>query len=629
MNTTKLRHLIFIGICLVVLSASAAVAARQPHTAPFDWRSDWAVQSGYTLSIDTEGYQFPTAIAFVPQPGLGPKDPLYYVTELRGKVKVVTNDRSIYTFAEDFFQLAPAKELPSPEGEIGQAGICLDPKHGYVFVTFAYQDVDGVLRNNIVRLSSQPGTFSITSTSQLAFTDIFAVYEAVPSHQIGNCQVADDLLYVSVADGRKAAWSQRVDTVLGKILRMSLDGKPVPDNPFFQDGDVKKAENYVWAYGLRNPFGLKLVDEHVFVADNGMRIDRFLEARAGENYLWIGNDWSIGASADLVIAPAVGPVQVDYYPSGGSLFPAQLEQHFFVALSAPESAGVLTFAYNLQQHKVLGVPEHFVRYRGVDEQVVAGVGIGPDGLYFAPIMPNQEGRSAIFKVAYNPGQEHPFLITSQQRPESLMNDKGCLGCHSLNNSGGTAGPPLDRGPLLASLQARLGSEEYRQSLAEIDRIDREPFRSFKAARSEILAAEGMRQVRLWMKYHIMEPRFDNPYSQMPNLALSEQEALAITDYLLRPPGSLKDRAMALILGYLPRQLLPRHLLLFFGGGFLAGLLFFVGFRWILWPAVPVDWRRVVLRRRRQPEHEPRPPVSAGTHKNSRVTPASTAENKND
>ncbi|MCA9811139.1 MAG: hypothetical protein KC473_12430, partial [Candidatus Dadabacteria bacterium] len=32
--------------------------------------------------------------------------------------------------------------------------------------------------------------------------------------------------------------------------------------------------------------------------------------------------------------------------------------------------------------------------------------------------------------------------------------------------------------------------------------------------------------------HLLEPRFDNPSSQMPNTGLTEKEAARITDYLL-------------------------------------------------------------------------------------------------
>ncbi len=40
------------------------------------------------------------------------------------------------------------------------AGICLDPDHGYVFVTYAYRDEAGILRNGISRFSAQPLTFA-------------------------------------------------------------------------------------------------------------------------------------------------------------------------------------------------------------------------------------------------------------------------------------------------------------------------------------------------------------------------------------------------------------------------------------------------------------------------------------
>ena len=102
----------------------------------------------------------PTAIAFVPSPGPGPKDPRYFVTELRGRVRVVTNDRSVHTFAEGFFDFRPEKELPALEGESGLAGICLDPARGHVFVTFAYHDSTRTIRNGIVRFETNPRTFA-------------------------------------------------------------------------------------------------------------------------------------------------------------------------------------------------------------------------------------------------------------------------------------------------------------------------------------------------------------------------------------------------------------------------------------------------------------------------------------
>jgi hypothetical protein len=157
---------------VLFLSLGAVVSAQTT----FDWRSDWAVADRFTIVEDTTGYHFPSAIAFVPEPGPDPKDPLYFVTELRGTLKVVTNDRSIFTFAENVFQFKPTEELPSGQGQGGMGGICLDPAHGYIFVTFLYTDANGRMRNNIVRYQSKPGTFSLQPESFTAFTEVFANY---------------------------------------------------------------------------------------------------------------------------------------------------------------------------------------------------------------------------------------------------------------------------------------------------------------------------------------------------------------------------------------------------------------------------------------------------------------------
>ncbi|HEX2239346.1 MAG TPA: hypothetical protein VHJ19_13705 [Gammaproteobacteria bacterium] len=54
-------------------------------------------------------------------------------------------------------------------------------------------------------------------------------------------------------------------------------------------------------------------------------------------------------------------------------------------------------------------------------------------------------------------------------------------------------------------------------------------------------------VRL-VKYHIMEPHFDNPFSAMPNLGLTEAQVEAITRYLMNEKGKgfigeLKDKLL--------------------------------------------------------------------------------------
>lgn len=570
-----MRKYIFITglvLLLIALAAWPFIASVEAHqTKPYDWKADWAVAEGFGLSIDTEGYSFPTAIAFVPEPGPDPKDPLYFVTELRGRVKVVTNDRSVYTFAENFFQLQPEKELPNVEGETGLAGICLAPEQGYVFVTFAYQDSQGILRNNVVRFDSKPNTFSLQPTGQIEFTSILANYESAISHQIGSCQVADHLLYVSVGDGRQTKESQNINSPLGKVLRLTLDGQSVPSNPFYDTGDSDGMADFVWSYGLRNPFGLKAVGDRLFVADNGSDLDRFVEIQPGENYMWDGTDWSIGSRADITLSPDVGPAQLEFYPADSGVFPEQYNQSFFLAASRPEVTGILRLEYDLNGKKASGVPQYIARYQGAEQQIVVGVALGPDGLYFVPTLPNADGRSFVLKVSYEPDHQHPYLITDGKEPWTLMWEKGCFGCHQLNGEGGTAGPALNQQPLVEDLNAKLNSESYAQTVQYVDGLNREPFVSFKEARSEVLQSEGRERLRTWMIYHIMEPKFDNPNSLMPNMGVSRAEATVIADYLLKEK-SFREKATDVAMRYLPDVLMPRHLFFALVIGVVMGIL---------------------------------------------------------
>jgi glucose/arabinose dehydrogenase len=59
----------------------------------------------------------------------------------------------------------------------------------------------------------------------------------------------DGKLYVTLGDEHSASAAQSTADVRGKVLRYNPDGSIPADNPF-------GAQNPVWAYGLRNPFGI-------------------------------------------------------------------------------------------------------------------------------------------------------------------------------------------------------------------------------------------------------------------------------------------------------------------------------------------------------------------------------------
>lgn len=583
--------------CLLALSPSVSLAADD------EWKEDWEIERGFSIAIDSSGYEFPVALASVPEPGPSPDDPAYFVVELRGRLKVVSNDRTVRTFAEGIGNFEPRNELPSPNAEGGAAGICLDPANGFVFVTFLYTDEEGTFRNGLVRYDTTPRTFGWKPTSQRSLSEIFRADRSALSHQIGPCQVDGEYLYVSLGDGDQPGLARDPRHTNGKVLRMTLDGKPVPGNPFYEDESSARPSNYVWARGFRNPFGLEVLSGRVFVADNGAKVDRFLELEPGEDCLYDGSDWSIGARADLVFSPAVAPVTLERYPAESGIFPDEWADHFFLALAGgpgdPPGLGstgqrsVVVFEYDFERRRVASKPRHFLRYRGDGVQLPVGLAFGRDALYLVPLMADREGRSAILRITYDPETGHPYDLADlekyRRRPRALLADRGCLGCHAMSEGVHMVGPSLDRSLLSERIAERLDDPSYRETIEELNRRGGAFWTSYQPQRQEVLRARGTEQVRLWTKYHILEPRFDNPLSQMPNLGLSEEEATIITDYLV------PDRSAADVVAGMMGQVLGRprysHVLAALATGGIGGLL--------LAGLLASTWRRIPSRTRRR------------------------------
>lgn len=566
--------------CVLTLSVFCCFFVEAAAQDP--WRTDWVITNGFSLEIDTEGYDFPTAIAFVPNPGQGPNDPLYFVTELRGKIKVVTNDRSIHTFAENFFQLIPRKEFPDENGEIGMAAIALEPTHGYVFVSFAYQDKNKIYRNNIVRFSSQPAVFGTKATSSLSFADIFDAETTTTHHFIGGMAIHEGALWVSVGDGHQPVNAQNLQSTSGKILRMTFDGKPLHNNPFYQNNEINNPRNFVWAFGVRNCFGLATVDGRLFAAENGVSIDRFFEIQRGENYKWDGTDWSIGMNASMVFSPAVSPVQMAWLPRDNHIFPENFRETFYVAFAGSRNPtrGIAALSYDFKQSRMASRPEQLLRYIGENNsQMPVGVAVGKDGLYVVPILPvrhDNNAKGAVLRIRYDPKNVAALTPGGIDTPQAIMWRAACVHCHSYDPKVDfLLGPSLDDETLIPRILARLDSEEYRGRLREIEALDLEPYVSYRTARRNVMDAKGIERARLWIKYRIMNPQFDQTDPSMPNPGLNEIEAGKIADYLVKRYGDtgVISESKHFIGRFLPRYPTRMDMVISFGAGIFTSLIF--------------------------------------------------------
>ena len=160
------------------------------------------------------------------------------------------------------------------------------------------------------------------------------------SHQISNLTITTDRkLICHMGDGFTASTALNLGSYRGKILRLELDGTPVTTNPFYDAGNGITATDYVYAYGVRNPFGgaWRALDGLHYVVENGPSIDRFAQIQAGRNFTWNGTESTMLAHALYNWNPATGPVNLAFVQPqtfGGSGFPAGKMDHAFVTESS-------------------------------------------------------------------------------------------------------------------------------------------------------------------------------------------------------------------------------------------------------------------------------------------------------
>ena len=372
--------------------------------------SDWAAdQAGY--KVEQLPLKFPAGepqlrlvvnIAFVPESlhRPGPNDPLLYVTELYGKVRVVTNDYTVRTYASNLVNYDATGPFPGA-GEQGLAGIVIEPRTGDLFVSTLYDDnpADSVKNRfpKVMRLRSTDG--GLTAAAR---TDIIRMpgEQQGQSHQVSNLSFGPDgKLYVHNGDGLGTPHTAlNMNSYRGKVLRMNPDGTAPSDNPFYNAADGINAKDYIYAYGLRNPFGgaWRKSDGQHYSVENGPSVDRLAKIRRGANYGWNGTQASMYTSAIYNWSPAGAPVNIAFVEGstfGGSGMPSGKWGHAFVSESGatyatgPQSRGkkITEFVIdgNTTNGTLVGGPRTLAHYTGNGKGTAVALAAGPDGLYFS------------------------------------------------------------------------------------------------------------------------------------------------------------------------------------------------------------------------------------------------------
>ena len=365
------------------------------------WR---VVHPGYKVELVATGFQLPVNIVFNPIPTDNPEAPLFYVTELYGNIKVVTNNGNISEYATDILNFNPIGNFPG-SGEVGLTGLAIDPVSGDLFVSMLYDD--NGLQPQIIRFqSSEDGLRAINQTTILQLAGVIMG----PSHQISNLTIGGDgKMYVHLGDGFRTDQAQNLEDFRGKILRINLDGTPAIDNPFYDESDGITAKDYVYASGFRNPFGgdWRFRNNFHYAVGNGPGgNDRLAKIEPGANYGWDGTGESMTTNALYNWNPTSAPVNLAFVQPevfNGSGFPQDEWGNAFVTLSGstyatgPSDRGkkIVGFALNDNGELVNPEPLTLVEYDGVGKGTAVGLAAGPDGLYFSDLYKDLDYSSAI------------------------------------------------------------------------------------------------------------------------------------------------------------------------------------------------------------------------------------------
>lgn len=365
----------------------------------------WAARPGYRVDVFASGLQLPVALAMVPEPDPHPSDPLLYVAELYGTIKVVARDGSLRDYASGLLNFNPTGNFPG-SGETGIGGLAVDPASGDVFASLVYEDLPtGKHYPKVIRLESD--SRGLAATGETTVLDMNGETQGA-SHQVSNLTISPaGELFVHNGDGGNPATARNLDSFRGKVLRMALGGQPLVDNPFYDAGDGLSARDYVWAAGFRNPFGgaWRLADGFHYEVENGPVTDRLARVVPGTDYMWEGKDTAMAFGAAHTWNPSHAPVDLDFIEPGrfgGSGFPAQSMGNAFVTESGstyatgPQERGkrVVEIGLDADGKRTSG-PTTLVEYVGTGKATAAGIAAGADGLYFTDLYLDQGYTSPI------------------------------------------------------------------------------------------------------------------------------------------------------------------------------------------------------------------------------------------
>lgn len=257
-------------------------------------------------------------------------DGRFLITEKTGFMNLVSADGKEVSKIEGFPKV-------DARGQGGMLDVALDPDfktNQMIFFVFSEPFENG----NLTSVAKGKLSADLKSIS-----DVKVIFRATPSYDgdkhFGSRLVfdKDGNLFVSTgerSDKEMRAYAILPDNYLGKILKITKDGKPAPGNPFIGKDGFKPE---IFAYGIRSPQGLALDEKgQLWDIEMGPRGgDEINLIQAGKNYGWGDVTYGIEYSGEKInngTTQKAGTEQPVYYwdpvvsPSGVTFYTGNIEE---------------------------------------------------------------------------------------------------------------------------------------------------------------------------------------------------------------------------------------------------------------------------------------------------------------
>jgi aldose sugar dehydrogenase len=306
----------------------------------------------YTTSVVTNKLSEPWGIDVLPNGDL-------VVTEKTGSLRIVKSDGTLGPAIKGFPDI-------NSGGQGGLLDIAISPNF----------ETDRMLYFTLSLRSSLGSVTAVgkgrLSEDQTSLTDFKVIYEATPYFNgvghYGSRIVFDKEGYLFVSTGDRQSLqtrknAQSLDNGHGKILRITTDGQPAPDNPFIDQADKHRE---IYAYGLRNTQGLAIhpLTGDLWSNDMGPQGgDELNLIESSKNYGWpiisYGEEYT-GQPIGEGLSQKDGMEQPDYYwdpsiaPSGMTFYTSKVIPEWENNLFIGALRGSHIIRLMIKDNKVIG-----------------------------------------------------------------------------------------------------------------------------------------------------------------------------------------------------------------------------------------------------------------------------------